>query len=159
MFEDFQYQSAPRIEANNYFGKHWGKHGSAFDNLIHYPDPFFHQGADILLAARHQNLELYESHAAPAVFFGSDFGIDFGDIRDIRQSFKFPVSGLCLEIGLILTLHILVFQSLEILKNHGNFFPFWFQDSYTENVLFEAFSFCFDNETIAAQSIDHHDFI
>ena len=74
----FQYQSAPRIEANNYFGKHWGT--------------MIHRGADILLAALHQNLELYESHAAPAVFFGSDFGIDFGGL-EIWQSFniQFPV--------------------------------------------------------------------
>jgi len=65
---------------------------TAFDFIILFR-PFFHQGADILLAALRQNLELYESHAAPAVFFGSDFGIDFGDIRDMTiiqvSSFRF----------------------------------------------------------------------
>lgn len=48
--------------------------GNTGENMIR-------RGADILLAALHQNLELYESHAAPAVLMGSDFGIDFGGLE------------------------------------------------------------------------------
>lgn len=94
-----------------------------------------------MLAARHQNLELYESHAAPAEN-ENPFRIDFGDIRDMTiiqvSSFR-----LCLEIGLVLTLHILVLPIIGDIEKSWQFFSVLVPGFVYGKCAFRGFFFLF----------------